>query len=80
MSVGTACVSVLTDVGIIILLVVSKLSGDGGIKLRTKFGELLSFVLQRMTAKNKTATYACINCGKAVCPTKIEMQSDLYGQ
>ena len=28
-----------------------------------------------MTAKNPTATYACINQGQAACPQKIERQS-----
>ena len=36
---------------------------------------IIKYPFRRMTAQNKTATYACINYGEAVCPTEIEKQS-----
>ncbi len=36
---------------------------------------IIKYPFWRMTAKNKTATYACVNYGEAVCPTEIEKQS-----
>ena len=36
---------------------------------------IIKYPFWRMTAQNKSATYACINYGEAVCPTEIEKQS-----
>ena len=36
---------------------------------------IIKYPFWRMTAQNKAATYACINCGEAVCPAEIEKQS-----
>ena len=36
---------------------------------------IIKYPFWRMTARNKAATYACINYGEAVCPTEIGAQS-----
>ena len=36
---------------------------------------IIKYPFWRMTARNKAATYACINYGEAVCPTEIGKQS-----
>lgn len=44
-------------VGIIVPVVISKLSGDSGIKFRTKSGELSSFVLESLRGLSETIQY-----------------------
>ena len=36
---------------------------------------IIKYPFWQMTLKNPKATYACINCGDAVCPAEIEKQS-----
>ena len=36
---------------------------------------IIKYPFWQMTARNKNATYACINMGMAVCPEQIERQS-----
>lgn len=36
---------------------------------------IIKYPFWRLTAQNKTAVYACINLGEAVCPKKLEKQS-----
>ena len=38
---------------------------------------IIKYPFWRMTARNKAATYACINYGEAVCPTEIAEQAIL---
>ena len=36
---------------------------------------IIKYPFWQMTAKNPSATYACINQGQAVCPQEIEWQA-----
>lgn len=36
---------------------------------------IIKYPFWQMTAKNRAATYACVNFGEAVCPTEIKRQS-----
>lgn len=36
---------------------------------------IIKYPFWQMTAKNSEAVYACVNCGEAVCPKEIEVQS-----
>ena len=55
---GLIALSAYIIVGIIVPVVISKLSGDSGIKFRTKSGELSSFVLESLRGLSET-----IQCG-----------------
>ncbi|MCM1364735.1 MAG: ABC transporter ATP-binding protein/permease [Faecalibacterium sp.] len=46
-------------VGVIVPLIISKLSGDDGIKFRSKSGELSSFVLDSLHGVNEILQYGC---------------------
>lgn len=41
---------------------------------------IIKYPFWQMTAKNKAATYACINFGEAVCPTEIEQRAILFDE
>lgn len=46
-------------VGVVIPLVISKVSGEDGIRFRTKSGDLSSFVLDSLRGLNETIQYGC---------------------
>ena len=54
---GILALAAYATVGIIIPLVTSKLSGDDGIRFRTKSGELSSFVLDSLRGLSETLQY-----------------------
>lgn len=54
---GILALAAYFTVGVIIPLVTSKLSGDDGIKFRTKSGELSSFVLDSLRGLSETLQY-----------------------
>jgi thiol reductant ABC exporter CydC subunit len=54
---GLIALSAYIIVGIIVPVVISKLSGDSGIKFRTKSGELSSFVLESLRGLSETIQY-----------------------
>lgn len=64
-------------VGIIVPVVISKLSGDSGIKFRTKSGELSSFVLESLRGLSETIQYGA---GKKRLEKMNEMTDDLSGE
>jgi len=41
---------------------------------------IIKYKFWQMTARNKAATYACINFGEAVCPTEIKQQAILFDE
>jgi len=41
---------------------------------------IIKYPFWQMTARNKAATYACINFGEAVCPTEIKQQAILFDE
>lgn len=61
-------------VGIIVPVVISKLSGDSGIKFRTKSGELSSFVLESLRGLSETIQYGA---GKKRLEKMNEMTDNL---
>ena len=61
-------------VGIIVPVVISKLSGDSGIKFRTKSGELSSFVLESLRGLSETIQYGA---GKKRLEKMNKMTDDL---
>ena len=61
-------------VGIIVPIVISKLSGDSGIKFRTKSGELSSFVLGSLRGLSETIQYGA---GEKRLEKMNEMTDDL---
>ena len=54
---GVLALAAYVTVGVIIPLVTSKLSGDDGIRFRTKSGELSSFVLDSLRGLSETLQY-----------------------
>ena len=54
---GLIALAAYIIVGIIVPVVISKLSGDSGIKFRTKSGELSSFVLESLRGLSETVQY-----------------------
>lgn len=64
-------------VGIIVPVVISKLSGDSGIKFRTKSGELSSFVLESLRGLSETIQYGA---GKNRLEKMNKMTDDLSGE
>lgn len=54
---GLIALSAYIIVGIIVPVVISKLSGDSGIKFRTRSGELSSFVLESLRGLSETIQY-----------------------
>ncbi len=54
---GLIALSAYIIVGIVVPVVISKLSGDSGIKFRTKSGELSSFVLESLRGLSETIQY-----------------------
>ena len=54
---GLIALAAYIIVGIIVPVVISKLSGDSGIKFRTKSGELSSFVLESLRGLSETIQY-----------------------
>ena len=55
---GILALAAYVTVGIIIPLITSKLSGDDGIRFRTKSGELSSFVLDNLRGLSETLQYS----------------------
>lgn len=56
-SLGVLALAAYLAVGVVIPLVTSKLSGDDGIRFRTKSGELSSFVLDSLRGLSETQQY-----------------------
>ena len=54
---GLIALSAYIIVGIVVPVVISKLSGDSGIKFRTKSGKLSSFVLETLRGLSETIQY-----------------------
>lgn len=54
---GLLALAAYVTVGIVIPLVISKLSGDDGMKFRTKSGELSGFVLDSLRGLSETIQY-----------------------
>ena len=54
---GLIALSAYIIVGIVVPVVISKLSGDSGIKFRTKSGKLRSFVLESLRGLSETIQY-----------------------
>lgn len=74
---GLIALSAYIIVGIIVPVVISKLSGDSGIKSRTKSGELSSFVLESLRGLSETIQYGA---GKSRLEKMSKMTDDLSGE
>lgn len=74
---GLIALSAYIIVGIIVPVVISKLSGDSGIKSRTKSGELNSFVLESLRGLSETIQYGA---GKSRLEKMSKMTDDLSGE
>ena len=56
---GLLAMAAYVTVGLVIPLVTSRLSGDDGLKFRSRSGELSSFVLDSLRGLNETIQYSC---------------------
>ncbi len=74
---GLIALAAYIVVGIIVPVVISKLSGDSGIKFRTKSGELSSFVLESLRGLSETIQY---EAGKNRLEKMNKMTDDLSGE
>lgn len=74
---GLIALAAYIIVGIIVPVVISKLSGDSGIKFRTKSGELSSFVLESLRGLSETIQY---RAGKNRLEKMNKMTDDLSGE
>ena len=74
---GLIALAAYIIVGIIVPVVISKLSGDSGIKFRTKSGELSSFVLESLRGLSETIQYGV---GKNRLEKMNKMTDDLSGE
>lgn len=74
---GLIALAAYIVVGIIVPVVISKLSGDSGIKFRTKSGELSSFVLESLRGLSETIQYGA---GKNRLEKMNKMTDDLSGE
>lgn len=74
---GLIALAAYIIVGIIVPVVISKLSGDSGIKFRTKSGELSSFVLESLRGLSETIQYGA---GKNRLEKMSKMTDDLSGE
>ena len=74
---GLIALAAYIIVGIIVPVVISKLSGDSGIKFRTKSGELSSFVLESLRGLSETVQYGA---GKNRLEKMNKMTDDLSGE
>lgn len=74
---GLIALAAYIIVGIIVPVVISKLSGDSGIKFRTKSGELSSFVLESLRGLSETIQYGA---GKNRLEKMKKMTDDLSGE
>lgn len=74
---GLIALAAYIIVGIIVPVVISKLSGDSGIKFRTKSGELSSFVLESLRGLSETIQYGA---GKNRLEKMNKMTDDLSGE
>lgn len=74
---GLIALAAYIIVGIIVPVVISKLSGDSGIKFRTKSGELSSFVLESLRGLSETIQYGV---GKKRLEKMNKMTDDLSGE
>ena len=74
---GLIALAAYIIVGIIVPVVISKLSGDSGIKFRTKSGELSSFVLESLRGLSETIQYGA---GKNRLEKMNKMTDDLLGE
>lgn len=74
---GLIALAAYIIVGIIVPVVISKLSGDSGIKFRTKSGELGSFVLESLRGLSETIQYGA---GKNRLEKMKKMTDDLSGE
>lgn len=74
---GLIALAAYIIVGIIVPVVISKLSGDSGIKFRTKSGELSSFVLESIRGLSETIQYGV---GKNRLEKMNKMTDDLSGE
>ena len=71
---GLIALAAYMIVGIVVPVVISKLSGDSGIKFRTKSGELSSFVLESLRGLGETIQYGA---GKKRLEKMNKMTDDL---
>ena len=74
---GLIALAAYIVVGMIVPVVISKLSGDSGIKFRTKSGELSSFVLESLRGLSETIQYGA---GKKRLKKMNKMTDDLSGE
>ena len=74
---GLIALAAYIIVGIIVPVVISKLSGDSGIKFRTKSGELSSFVLESLRGLSEAIQYGA---GKNRLEKMNKMTDDLSGE
>lgn len=74
---GLIALAAYIIVGIIVPVVISKFSGDSGIKFRTKSGELSSFVLESLRGLSETIQYGA---GKNRLEKMNKMTDDLSGE
>ena len=74
---GLIALAAYIIVGIIVPVVISKFSGDSGIKFRTKSGELSSFVLESLRGLSETIQYGA---GKKRLEKMNKMTDDLSGE
>ena len=74
---GLIALAAYIVVGMIVPVVISKLSGDSGIKFRTKSGELSSFVLESLRGLSETIQYGA---GKNRLEKMNKMTDDLSGE
>ena len=74
---GLIALAAYIIVGIIVPVVISKLSGDSGIKFRTKSGELSSFVLESLRGLSETIQYGA---GKNRLEKMNKMTDGLSGE
>lgn len=74
---GLIALAAYIIVGIIVPVVISKLSGDSGIKFRTKSGGLSSFVLESLRGLSETIQYGA---GKNRLEKMNKMTDDLSGE
>lgn len=74
---GLIALAAYIVVGIIVPVVISKLSGDSGIKFRTKSGELSSFVLESLRGLSETVQYGA---GEKRLEKMNKMTDDLSGE
>lgn len=74
---GLIALAAYIVVGMIVPVVISKLSGDSGIKFRTKSGELSSFVLESLRGLSETIQYGA---GEKRLEKMNKMTDDLSGE